>query len=554
MNRTTSPIQRGVLTFLVLTFLMTALGLVALPAGAQVTYENILDGPDEDWLTYAGDYAAQRHSSLTQVNTENVSSLVPKWVYHIEAGRRLSSIPLVYDGIMYVGNSNEVHAIDAVNGRKIWNYRQENVEGGARSNRGVGLLGDKVFFVTGDCYLVALHRKTGALIWNHQYADPEQGYHCTVAPFAYKDRIVVGVSGGDSGMRGFLTAHSADTGEELWRFWTIPAKGEFGADTWGPKTLDWGGAGTWMSGSYDPELNILYWGTGNPWPDFYGGDRPGDNLYTDSLIALDGDTGKLKWYFQFTPHDVWDWDAQEFPVLLDLPYKGKTRKLVTQANRNGFYYVLDRVTGEFLHANAFVDKLTWATGVDKSGRPILVEGQDPQPGGVEACPTVRGAANYMSPSFNPNTGLMYIIALEGCDIYTSSAREPVPMAGFAGTGGEKPPRNGNQFYLRALNPTSGERVWEYPMTGPTVMWAGTLSTEGGIVFFGDDDHHLVALEAKTGEHLWHFSLGQQLFSSPITYMVDGKQYVTMVSQTDVFTFGLFEPVKPVPMVKRTREQ
>ena len=549
MNRKTSPTRPGALTLLIM-----ALALVALPAGAQVTYENILEGPDEDWLTYAGDYAAQRHSSLTQINTENVSSLVPKWVYHVEVGRRLSSIPLVYDGILYVGNSNEVHALDAVNGRKIWHYRQENVEGGARANRGVGLLGDKVFFVTGDCYLIALHRKTGALIWNHQYADPKQGYHCTVAPFAYKDRIVVGVSGGDSGMRGFLTAHSADTGEELWRFWTIPAKGEFGADTWGPKTLDWGGAGTWMSGSYDPDLNILYWGTGNPWPDFYGGDRPGDNLYTDSLIALDGDSGELKWYFQFTPHDVWDWDAQEFPVLLDLPYKGKNRKLVTQANRNGFYYVLDRVSGEFLHANPFVDQLTWASGIDENGRPILVEGQDPQPGGVEVCPTVRGAANYMSPSFNPNTGLLYIIALEGCDVYTSSAREPIPMVGFAGTGGEKPPRNSNQFYLRALNPTSGERVWEYPMTGPTIMWAGTLSTEGGIVFFGDDDHHLVALEAKTGEHLWHFSLGQQLFSSPITYMVDGRQYVTLVSQTDVFTFGLFEPVKPVRVVKRTREK
>ena len=528
--------------------------LAALPVASQVKYEDILRGPGKDWLTYAGDYSAQRHSALTQINTENVSSLVPKWVYHVEVGRRLSAIPLVHEGIMYVGNSNEVHALDAVSGRKIWHYRQEDVEGGSRANRGVGLLGDSVFFVTGDCYLVALHRKTGALIWNHQYADPARGYHCTVAPFAFKDRVVVGVSGGDSGARGFLTAHSAETGEELWRLWTVPAKGEFGADTWGPKTLDWGGAATWMSGSYDPDLNTLYWGTGNPWPDFYGGDRPGDNLYSDSLIAVDGDSGEMKWYFQFTPHDVWDWDAQEFPVLLDLPYQGEDRKLVVQANRNGFYYVLDRVSGEFLHANPFIDQLTWASGVDKNGRPILVDGQAPQPGGVEVCPTVRGASNYMSPSFNPNTGLLYIIALEGCDIYTSSAREPVPMVGFAGTGGEQPPRHSNQFYLRALNPTSGERVWEYPMTGPTIMWAGTLSTEGGIVFFGDDDHHLVALEAKTGEHLWHFNVGQQLFTSPITYMVGDKQYVTLVSQTDVFTFGLFEPVKQVPVIKRTREQ
>lgn len=548
MNHPTTRIGSGSLAL----FLLASIIGVS-PSAAQVKYEDILKGPHENWLTYAGGYSAQRHSPLKQIHTDNAGSLVSKWAYHIEVGRRLSAVPLVYDGIMYIGNSNEVHALDAVNGRKIWHYRQENVEGGARANRGVGLLGDRVFFVTGDCYLVALHRKTGALLWNQQYADPKQGYHCTVAPFAVKDRVVVGVSGGDSGIRGYMTAHSAETGEELWRFWTIPAEGEPGADSWGPKTLDWGGGGTWMSGSYDPELNTIYWGTGNPWPDFYGEDRPGDNLYSDSLVALDADTGKLKWYFQFTPHDLWDWDAQEFPVLLDLPYKGRQRKLVVQANRNGFYYVLDRVSGEFLHANAFVDKLTWASGVDENGRPILAEGADPEPGGVEVCPTVRGASNFMAPSFNPDAGLLYIIALEGCDVYTSSAREPVPMVGFAGTGGQKPPRNANQFFLRALNPATGERVWEYPMTGPTIMWAGTLSTQGGIVFFGDDDHHLVAVEAKTGEHLWHFNVGQQLFSSPITYMVDGRQYVTLVAQTDVFTFGLFEPAKSIPVIKTTRE-
>lgn len=548
VNHNNARTRQGSLVLLILLLIMAGS-----PVGAQVKYEDILKGPAENWLTYSGGYSAQRHSPLKQIDTGNVGSLVPKWAYHVEVGRRLSSVPLVYDGIMYIGNSNEVHAVDAVSGRVIWQYRQENVTGGARANRGVGLLGDKVFFVTGDCYLVALQRETGALLWTHQYADPKQGYHCTVAPFAFKDRVIVGVSGGDSGIRGYMTAHSAETGEEMWRFWTVPTKGEPGADSWGPKTLDWGGGGTWMSGSYDPELNTIYWGTGNPWPDFYGGDRPGDNLYTDSLVALDADTGKMKWYFQFTPHDVWDWDGQQFPVLLDLPYQGRQRKLVVQANRNGFYYVLDRVSGEFLHANPFVDQLTWASGVDKNGRPILVENTYPEPGGVEVCPTVRGASNFMSPSFNPGAGLLYIIALEGCDIYISSAREPVPMVGFAGTGGEKPPRNTNQFFLRALNPTTGERVWEYPMTGPTIMWAGTLSTEGGIVFFGDDDHHLVAVEAKTGEHLWHFNVGQQLFSSPITYMVNGRQYVTLVAQTDVFTFGLFEPLKSIPLVKTTRE-
>ena len=535
-----------------LSLLLFCLTLSA-PLSAQVSYEDILKGAGDNWLTYAGDYSARRHSPLKQIHTGNVGSLATQWVYNLAVGRRLSSVPLVYDGIMYVGNSDEVHALDAKTGRKIWYYHEDNVQDGGRANRGVALLGDKVFFVTGDCYLIALHRKTGAVMWSQQYADPKKGYHCTVAPFAFKDRIIVGVSGGDSGIRGYMTAHSAETGEELWRFWTIPAKGEPGAESWGPKTLDWGGGGTWMSGTYDPELNTLYWTTGNPWPDFYGGDRPGDNLYTDSLVALDADTGKMKWYFQFTPHDVWDWDGQQFPVLLDWPYEGKMRKLVVQANRNGFYYVLDRVTGEYLRASEFVDKLNWATGIDKNGRPVLVPGKEPSPGGEEICPTVRGASNFMSPSFNPNTGLLHIVALEGCDIYTSSAREPVPMVGFAGTGGAKPPRAAHQFYIRALNPVTGERVWEYPMTGPTIMWAGTLSTAGGLVFFGDDDHHLVALEAKTGRHLWHFNMGQQLFSSPITYTVDGKQYVAMVSKTDVFAFALFEPMKPVPMVPRERQ-
>jgi alcohol dehydrogenase (cytochrome c) len=259
----------------------------------------------------------------------------------------------------------------------------------------------------------------------------------------------------------------------------------------------------------------------------------------------------LKWYFQFTPHDVWDWDAQELPVLLDLPFRGEPRKLLVQANRNGFHYVLDRTDGKFLQATPFVEKLTWAAGVDDSGRPILIAGMDPQPKGVEVCPTVRGATNFMAPSYNPDTGLFYVVTLEGCDIYTSSAKDPVPMIGFAGTGAELPPRHTNQFFLQALDPVTGKRVWTYPMTGPTSMWAGTLSTAGGLVFFGDDDNHLVAVDAKTGQHVWHHNLGQALFSSPITYRVGGKQMVTIVAQTDVFTFGLFEEAKPVPLVGHT---
>jgi alcohol dehydrogenase (cytochrome c) len=520
---------------------------LALPLAAQVRFEDIRNGPGVNWLTYFGDYAAQRHSPLRQIHRDNVASLVPKWTYHVDVARRLESVPLVYDGVMYVTNSNEVHALDARTGRRIWHYRDDQV-GRQNVNRGAALLGDRLFFVTGDDYLIALHRTTGAVLWHKKFADVEKGYHATLAPLALKDRIIVGVSGGDSGMRGFVAALSASTGEELWRFWTVPAKGEPGSDTWGDFALEWGGAGTWMTGTYDPELNLIYWPTGNPWPDFYGKGRPGDNLYSCSVVALDAGTGKLQWHFQFTPHDTHDWDAQSIPVLVDLDFAGRRRKLLLHANRNGFFYVLDRTTGEFLRAKPFVDKLTWASGVDAKGRPIEVPGMEPAPNGTRVCPSVRGASNWMAPSYNPDTGLFYVPTLEQCDIYNSSAKAPQPMAGFAGGGGEQIPSDPGKFYLRAIDPKTLGRRWEYPMTGPATMWAGTLSTAGGLVFFGDDDGHLVALDARTGKHLWHYYMGQMLTASPITYTIDGKQYVTIAAATDVFTFGLFEPVKSVPVV------
>lgn len=513
--------------------------LITLPLTAQVRHEDILAAPNEDWLTFTGDYSANRHSPLKQITPENVGDVVPKWVYQVPGATSLSTYPLVHDGVMYVTNANEVHALDALSGRKIWAYTHPDVEL-QRKNRGAAILGDRIYFVTSDCRLVALNRLTGGAIFEEPYAEVENGYHCTVAPVAIKDRIIVGVSGGDSGIRGFLAAHSAESGKQLWKLWTIPGAGEFGADTWGPKTLPWGGAGTWMPGSYDPELNWLIWPTGNPWPDFYGGDRPGDNLYTDSLIAVDLETGEMQWYFQFTPHDVWDWDGQEPPLLLDLEIDGKERKVVVQANRNGFYYVLDRTTGEFLRGTPFVDKLTWASGLDENGRPILIEGMAPSAEGTLVCPTVWGAANWMADSYSPVTGLHYVMTMEACDIFTSSSEEPEPKIGFAGTGGERQPRLDGQFVIRAIQPETGKRVWEYGLTGPTRSWAGLVSTAGGVVFSGDDDHQLLALDAKTGEYLWHFNLGQTIDASPITWARDGKQYVTIVARTAVFTFGLFE--------------
>lgn len=519
------------------------MGFAVLAAVAQVKYEDILAGPGANWLTYAGSYSGQRHSPLNQINTQTAKNLTAKWVYHVPDAKKLEAVPIVYDGILYVTNSNQLHALDARTGRKIWVYRDEQAEG-SRVNRGPAILGDKVYFVTTDCHLVALHRKTGAVLWHKKYADTKEGYFATMAPFAVKDKIVVGMGGGDSGARGFLKALSAETGEEVWNFWTVPAKGEPGAETWSKdETRRWGGAATWLSGTYDPALNLLYWTTGNPWPDFYGGDRLGANLYSDSLIALDVDTGKLKWHFQFTPHDTHDWDAQSWPVLLDIEWAGKMRKVVVHPNRNGFFYVLDRVTGEFLRATQFADKVDWATGIDAKGVPVLAPGKDPTPGGTRACPAVRGAANWMSPSYNPATGLFYLPTLEQCDIYSSSVKEPKPMTGFAGTGGEQIPAEPGQMFLRAIDPKTGKRVWQYPMTGPATAWAGTVSTAGGVVLFGDDAGHLVAADAKTGKHLWHFGTSQNITASPITYLVDGRQYVTICSATHVFTFGLFTPAE-----------
>lgn len=523
--------------------------LLTLAAGAglsfsQARYEDILAGPGRNWLTYAGDYGAQRHSPLKQITAANAANMVAKWTYHVDNATRLEATPIVVDGVMYITNSNEVHALDARTGRRIWRYRDEQAKL-QRVNRGVAVLGDRLFFVTSDCHLIALNRITGAVIWNTKYAEADQQYFATMAPLAVKDRVIVGVGGGERGIRGFVAAFSPATGEELWRFNTVPKKGEPGAETWGNFNTDWGGGATWMSGTFDPQLNLIFWPTGNPWPDYYAGERRGDNLYTCAVVALDVTTGKLKWYFQFTPGDIRDWDAQSVPVLIDAEYKGKPRKMLLHPNRNGFFYVLDRTNGEFLSATPFVEKFNWATGVDAKGRPIEVPNLLPSATGTKICPSVRGASNWMSPSFNPQTKLLYVPTLEQCDMYTTTTAKAETILGFAGGGGEQIPKEPGKLYLRAIDYTTGKRVWEYPMPGPATMWAGTVSTAGGVIFFGDDDGNLAAVDAAAGKHLWHYATGQRLTASPMTFEVAGKQYVTISAGTEVYTFGLFEPVKPV---------
>ncbi len=528
-------------------FRFLTLTCLASIVSAQVTFEDLKKGPGANWLTVAGDYQGKRHSPLTQIDTSNAANMVPKWVYRVPKANGLRTNPIVYDGVMYVTNTNEIHALDATSGRLIWSYKDTRAKKEAAS-RGAAIYGDRVYFVTADVYLVALDRRTGAVVWQKKYGNIEDGIFGTAAPLIVKDKVLVGVGGGDLGMRGYVSALSSSTGEELWRTYTIPAKGDKGADSWG-KYIEYGGAGTWLSGTYDPDTNTLYWATGNPWPDFYGGDREGDNLYTCSLLALDADTGKMKWYFQFTPHDVHDWDAQAWPVLVDLPIDGKMRKLVLHANRNGFFYLLDRITGEYIRATKLVDRLDWASGIDAKGRPMELPNKAPTATGNLVCPGVRGATNWMSPSFNPATGLLYVVTLEQCDVFTSSSKEPEPKKNFAGGGAGAKPKDPGQFFLRAFDPKTGKRVWEYPMTGPAESWAGTVSTAGGVVFFGDDDGQLVGVDARTGKHVWHFNIGEGLLASPISYAVNGKQFVAIASSTSIVSFGLHEPVQAVPMPK-----
>jgi alcohol dehydrogenase (cytochrome c) len=534
-----------------LVFCLSWILLVAAPAAGQVTYQDLLHPEPQSWLTYSGDYSGQRHSALNQIHAGNVAALVAQWIFPVPSASRLLVTPIVADGVMYVTDRNSVFALDPRTGREVWRFsrplRTDIISGDAKAgiNRGVAILGNKVFFETQDAHLLALHAKNGSLIWESEIADYRDHYGGTMAPLVVNNKVIVGTSGGDEGARGLLDAYDADTGKRLWRFWTIPAAGEAGSETWRGKAMEHGCGTTWLTGTFDPDLNLLYWTTGNPCPDFYGGDRLGDNLYTDSVLALDVDVGKLKWYYQFTPHDTHDWDATQIPMLIDSRFQGKPRKLLVQANRNGFFYMLDRTDGKLLLAKPFIRKLTWASGIGTDGRPQVLPDTDPTPQGNRACPDVVGGTNWFAPSYNPDTGLFYVIAAENCANYVSSTQGFQKGRGFVGTGSQRIPGEQGEKFLRAIDVQSGEIRWEYPMVGAGDSWAGTLSTAGGLVFFGDDSGYVVAAEAKSGKPLWHFNTGAaRLSASPMTYAINGRQYVTLASGTNIVTFGLLENSQP----------
>jgi len=513
------------------------------PASQEVRAADLLAQPiGANWTSYNGDYTGRRYSNLREITGQNVSQLRAAWVFHPGNSNRLEVTPVVVRGVMYVTAANDVFALDARTGRVVWHYQRPVSSGllddaAAHKNRGVAVWQHFVFSETDDAHLLCLDTRSGTLRWDVQYADKAKHYGATSAPLIVKDEVIVGTSGGDSGVRGFLAAFDAATGKEKWRFWTIPAPGEFGSDSWPGDTYLHGGGTTWMPGTYDPELNTLYWTTSNPAPDFIGDSRPGEDLYTASVLALDPDSGRLKWYFQFTPHDLFDFDANETPVLIDVEENGTLHRLLAQANRNGFFYILDRADGKFLHASSFIEKLNWAKGVDSSGRPILT-GRIPTAEGLYICPGINGATNWFSPSYNPETGLFYVLALENCNVFYAKPQHFMKGETYYGTGTKLPRDEHSQKILLALSMADGKLVWRYPQIGRGESWGGTLTTAGGLVFFGDDAGSFEAVDAKTGRPLWHFNTGQGFHASPMTYAIDGVQYVAIAADGEIFSFSL----------------
>jgi alcohol dehydrogenase (cytochrome c) len=497
--------------------------------------------PDADWLTYGLNHASWRYSPLDQIHAGNIRSLQLEWVFQTGVPGKHETTPLVKGNVMYVtGPENTAFALDLATGRQIWRYTKTPPLGinlcCGQVNRGFAMLGDTLYKVNIESTLVALDAKTGSVLWETDIADYRKGYTATVAPLVVKDKVVIGIAGAEYGIRGFIDAYDAKTGKRAWRFWTVPGPDEEGGHTW-PKDTDAfqrGGGSTWVTGSYDPETNTIFWGTGNPGPDMNGDVRPGDNLFTCSLVALDADTGKRKWHFQFTPHDMHDWDATEDAVLLDMNHEGRKVKAVVMANRNGFYYALDRATGKLLAAKTYT-QVSWAKGLDKDGRPILVPGQDPTPEGNKSCPGGGGGHNWQPTAYSPQTGLYYTSSTDGCHTYYMTNQEYLEGQWYQGstfTGEGHFPKGS----ILALDPSTGDTKWRWEMVRPPS--AGILATAGGLIFSGDGDGYFFALDARTGKPVWRKQLGGAVIAAPITYARNGRQFVTIASGSSIFTFAV----------------
>jgi alcohol dehydrogenase (cytochrome c) len=521
------------------TQLLLLIVAACLGASGQITSNRLINSAKEpqNWLMYSGDYAGHRFSALDQVNKGNVSALIAKWVFQTGATGKFETTPIVVDGILYgTAPDNRVFALDAHTGRPIWLY-QRQLPGDIRPccgrvNRGVAILGDKVFFGTLDAHLVALDAKTGSVIWDVPAVDYKLGYSFTLAPLIVKNLVVLGVSGGEYGIRGFVDAYDADSGQRKWRFYTIPGPGEPGHESWEGNSWKIGGAPAWITGTYDPVSNQLFWPTGNPSPSNRGAGRAGDNLYSNTLLALDADSGKLNWDFQFTKHDEHDWDATQVPVMID----DGDKHLIAQANRNGFFYVVDRSSHKLLFANPY-GKVTWSDSKDAEGRPTSNKESEPTLKGSQVCPGAAGTTNWMSPTYDSQTALFYVNAREQCDIF-STAPQPYE-AGHAYYGSAYFPSDAAEPFwgaLRAIDPANGQIKWEFRHPSPS--WAGVLSTAGGLVFTGDSEGNFMALDAQSGKPLWHFQTGAAVYAAPIAFALDGKEYVAIAAGSSLYAFGL----------------
>jgi PQQ-dependent dehydrogenase (methanol/ethanol family) len=494
------------------------------PATGTEAARKVTWGPPRpgDWLTYNGNDSGNRYSQLEQINTANVGSLKLKWVLPLPYFG-LETTPLAADGVLYVTGPNQVYALDALTGNPIWHYSRPaslGLTGDARlgTNRGVAILRDKVFFVTDNAHLLALDRATGRPVWEKTMApeskpDEHQHYGGTLAPLVVHDTVVVGVAGADQGIRGFVAAFRADSGALAWRLWTVPRHGEPGIETWQGKEPTTGGGSTWLTGSYDASTDTLYWASGNPWPDSDDRDRPGDNLYTNCVLAINATTGALRWHYQFTPHDVKDRDATEPDVLVDTEYHGKSAKLLLHADRNGFFYVFDRTSGALLQAKPFLRRVDWATGIGSDGRPVM---SDPH-----GCPS--DAANWDATAFSPQTRLYYVMALEEC----------------VGKPTGYPDQTGQRF-LRAIRIDNGEIAWEVPQPGAAraKTWTGVLATAGGLIFYGQPNGGFTAADQRNGKTLWQFPTNVRMKAPPMTFTAGGKQYVAVAAGPNILCFGL----------------
>ena len=493
----------------------------------------LLKPPTDTWPTYNGDYSGRRYSPLQQINSSNIKSLTLAWAFQANS-QAIKSTPLEVNGILYFSVPEEVWAIDARTGRQVWHYHYKKSDGDHIGHRGVAMWGNWLYLETPDAHLVCLDAKNGHARWDIVLADVQLGYFATMAPLVVGNHVIAGVSGDATDIPGFLESVDPETGKQQWRWYTEPKRGEPGSETWPNEgdAITHGGGMTWMTGTYDPALHLLYWGTGNPNPVLAGDARLGDNLYTCSIVALNPDTGKLVWSFQPSPHDTHDWDAVETPVLFDADFAGKPRKLLAQASRNGFFFVLDRTNGEHLLTAPFIET-NWTSGIDPRGRPVANKEKEPHADGRLVFPGSDGATNWMSPSFDPQLGLFYVVARRVYSIfYYTAIGKPEGWAGRDHDIWE-------ESTVRAIDYRTGEIRWNHEL-GPNESVAGIMTTAGNLLFTGDSQGNLLVLDPATGKTLWHVNAGGSMLSSPMTYELDGRQYVVEGVEGVLYAWALPE--------------